>query len=102
MDSAAGLASLVTGRWLEAEAAKRKLSKDKKVKVEISAIMDGIDFKETLTRAKFEELNKDLFKKWGMKWDAALKCWWIPSSKVGSNKLCERIVRVGLKRGLIS
>ena len=44
---------------------------------------------------------KDLFKKWGMKWDAALKCWWIPSSKVSSNKLCERIVRVGLKRGLI-
>eukprot|EP00039_Didymoeca_costata_P023926 m.8702 g.8702 ORF g.8702 m.8702 type:complete len:679 (+) comp3944_c0_seq1:71-2107(+) len=46
----------------EAELAKRKLSADTKVKVEIPSIMDGIDFKETLTRAKFEELNKDLFK----------------------------------------
>ena len=25
--------------------------------------MDGVDFKENLTRAKFEELNMDLFKK---------------------------------------
>ena len=47
----------------EAEMAKRKLSSEKQVRVEIPAIMDNIDFKETLTRAKFEELNKDLFKK---------------------------------------
>jgi heat shock protein 5 len=31
--------------------------------VEIEALFDGIDFSETLTRAKFEELNIDLFKK---------------------------------------
>ena len=40
----------------EAERAKRALSADVTVKVEIPAIMDDIDFVETLTRAKFEEL----------------------------------------------
>lgn len=42
----------------EAEAAKVKLSTETKVVVEIPSIMDGIDFRETITRAKFEELNK--------------------------------------------
>ena len=32
-------------------------------KIEIEAFHDGNDFSETLTRAKFEELNNDLFKK---------------------------------------
>jgi heat shock protein 5 len=47
----------------EAENAKIVLSAEKSVKIEIENIMDGINFKETLTRAKFDELNKDLFKK---------------------------------------
>ena len=33
------------------------------VNVEIESIMDGIDLSERLTRARFEELNADLFKK---------------------------------------
>jgi heat shock protein 5 len=32
-------------------------------KVEVEAIVDDIDFSETLTRAKFEEINMDYFKK---------------------------------------
>lgn len=32
-------------------------------KIEVEALVDGIDFSESLTRAKFEELNMDLFKK---------------------------------------
>lgn len=32
-------------------------------KVELEQLFDGIDFSEQLTRAKFEELNADLFKK---------------------------------------
>merc|ERR1712167_160475 len=32
-------------------------------RVEVEALFDGIDFSETLTRARFEELNLDLFKK---------------------------------------
>ncbi|KAI8808955.1 heat shock protein 70 family [Cladochytrium replicatum] len=47
----------------EAEKAKRALSSQMSVRVEIESIMDGLDFTETLTRAKFEELNMDLFKK---------------------------------------
>jgi heat shock protein 5 len=47
----------------EVEKAKRGLSTVHSVKVEIESLIDGEDFSETLTRAKFEELNIDLFKK---------------------------------------
>ncbi len=46
----------------EAEKAKRTLSQSHSTRVEIDALYDGKDFSETLTRAKFEELNNDLFK----------------------------------------
>lgn len=32
-------------------------------KILIENLIDGLDFSEVLTRAKFEELNADLFKK---------------------------------------
>ena len=47
----------------EVEKAKRALSSTHEVKFEIENFLDGEDFSETLTRAKFEELNNDLFKK---------------------------------------
>jgi len=47
----------------ETEKAKRSLSSVHQVKVEIESLVDGEDFSETLTRARFEELNNDLFKK---------------------------------------
>ncbi|KAI2633385.1 heat shock protein 70 family [Xylaria nigripes] len=47
----------------EAEKAKRTLSSQKTARVEIESFYDGNDFTETLTRAKFEELNMDLFKR---------------------------------------
>lgn len=47
----------------EAEKAKRTLSSQKSTRIEIEAFFDGKDFSETLTQAKFEELNIDLFKK---------------------------------------
>merc|ERR1712195_384514 len=47
----------------EVEKAKRDLSSTHEVKLEIENFFDGTDFSETLTRAKFEELNNDLFKK---------------------------------------
>jgi len=47
----------------EVEKAKRDLSSVHQVKVTIEGIMDGIDFSETITRARFEELCNDLFKK---------------------------------------
>ena len=46
----------------EVEKAKRDLSTVQQVKIYIEGLIDGIDFEETLTRAKFEELCQDLFK----------------------------------------
>jgi len=46
----------------EVEKAKRDLSTVQQVKIFIEGLIDGIDFDETLTRAKFEELCNDLFK----------------------------------------
>merc|ERR1711959_822092 len=46
----------------EAEKAKRALSTAHQARIDIEALHDGIDFSETLTRARFEELNSDLFK----------------------------------------
>ncbi|KIK68869.1 hypothetical protein GYMLUDRAFT_213639 [Collybiopsis luxurians FD-317 M1] len=47
----------------EVENAKRTLSSQQSARIEIESFVNGIDFSETLTRAKFEELNADLFKK---------------------------------------
>jgi len=47
----------------EVERVKRVLSQQHQARVEIESLFDGIDFSETLTRARFEELNIDLFKK---------------------------------------
>jgi chaperone protein DnaK len=46
----------------EVEKAKRALSAAHQVRVEVESLFDGEDFSETLTRAKFEELNMDLFR----------------------------------------
>lgn len=47
----------------EVERVKRALSNQHQARLEIESLYDGIDFSETLTRARFEELNLDLFKK---------------------------------------
>ncbi|KAH0665815.1 hypothetical protein KY285_027021 [Solanum tuberosum] len=47
----------------EAERDKRSLSSQHQVRVEIESLFDGVDFSEPLTRAHFEELNNDLFRK---------------------------------------
>jgi len=47
----------------EVERVKRTLSSQHQARLEIEGLMEGFDFSETLTRAKFEELNLDLFKK---------------------------------------
>jgi len=47
----------------EVEKAKRDLSSIIQTKIVIEGLIDGIDFEETITRARFEELCADLFKK---------------------------------------
>uniref|UniRef100_A0A1W7RAC2 Heat shock 70 kDa protein cognate 3 n=1 Tax=Hadrurus spadix TaxID=141984 RepID=A0A1W7RAC2_9SCOR len=46
----------------EVEKAKRTLSSAHQARIEIESMYEGEDFSETLTRAKFEELNMDLFR----------------------------------------
>ena len=46
----------------QVEKAKRALSIQHQTRIEIESLIDGEDFGETLTRARFEELNMDLFK----------------------------------------
>jgi len=47
----------------EVERVKRALSSQQQARVDIDDLVNGFDFSETLTRARFEELNHDLFKK---------------------------------------
>merc|ERR1712023_122868 len=47
----------------EVEKTKRALSSTHQARLEIEALFDGVDFSESLTRARFEELCGDLFKK---------------------------------------
>jgi len=46
----------------EVEKAKRTLSSQFNTRIEIESFFDGEDFSETFTRARFEELNIDLFR----------------------------------------
>ncbi|XP_075677791.1 endoplasmic reticulum chaperone BiP-like [Dermatophagoides pteronyssinus] len=46
----------------EVEKAKRTLSSAHQARIEIESLFEGEDFSEVLTRAKFEELNMDLFR----------------------------------------
>ena len=47
----------------EVENAKRTLSSQMSVQIDVESFFEGQGFSETLTRAKFEELNLDLFRK---------------------------------------
>ncbi|VDI56549.1 heat shock 70kDa protein 5 [Mytilus galloprovincialis] len=46
----------------EVEKAKRALSSAHQTRIEIESLFEGKDFSETISRAKFEELNMDLFR----------------------------------------
>ena len=73
----------------EVEKAKRTLSSQMSTRVEIESFHAGQDFSETLTRAKFEELNQDLFKKTIKPVEQVLK-----DAKVKKNEI-DDIVLVG-------
>jgi L1 cell adhesion molecule like protein len=45
------------------ERAKRTLSSAAQTSIEIDSLFEGVDFYTSLTRARFEELNQDLFRK---------------------------------------
>merc|ERR1711959_703147 len=45
------------------ERAKRTLSSTAQTSIEIDSLFEGIDFYSNITRARFEEMNSDLFRK---------------------------------------
>ena len=47
----------------EVERVKRTLSTKQQARLEIDNLVNGFDFSDTLTRARFEEINHDLFQK---------------------------------------
>jgi heat shock protein 5 len=47
----------------ETERVKRALSSQPQARLEIDDLVSGYDLSETLTRARFEEINLDLFQK---------------------------------------
>jgi L1 cell adhesion molecule like protein len=71
------------------ERAKRTLSSTAETSIEIDNLHEGIDFRSTITRAKFEELNTDLFSKCV---DIVHKC--IADAKIGVSSV-DDVVLVG-------
>ncbi|KDR75329.1 hypothetical protein GALMADRAFT_70123 [Galerina marginata CBS 339.88] len=71
------------------ENAKRTLSTQQSTKIEIESFENGNDFSDTLTRAKFEELNLELFKKTMKPVDRVLKDAGVKKSEI------DEIVLVG-------
>lgn len=71
------------------EKAKRTLSSSAQASVEIDSLSDGIDFYSTITRARFEELNSDLFRSTLEPVDKAIK-----DAKLDKNQI-DDIVLVG-------
>lgn len=71
------------------ERAKRTLSSSTQATIEIDALFDGIDYNTTITRARFEDLNMDYFRKCMEPVEKVIK-----DSKVSKNSVSE-IVLVG-------
>jgi len=71
------------------ERAKRTLSTTTQTAIEIDSLHDGIDFYAKMTRARFEELNMDLFKKC---MDPVEKC--LKDAKVDKSRISD-VVLVG-------
>jgi len=71
------------------ENVKRSLSTQTSATVELEALKDGVDLRETLSRARFEELNIDLFKKTMIPVEQVLK-----DAKVSKSEVDE-VVLVG-------
>ena len=71
------------------ERAKRTLSSSTQTSIEIDSLFEGVDFFSSITRARFEELNMDLFRKC---MEPVEKC--LRDSKIDKNSVHE-IVLVG-------
>ncbi|KAK9741049.1 hypothetical protein RND81_03G078200 [Saponaria officinalis] len=79
------------------ERAKRTLSSTYETSVEIDSLFDGIDFTSTITRARFEKLNMDLFKKCIDPVDQCLK-----DAKIGKNEVHDVVLVAAVHAALLT
>ncbi|XLR63446.1 hypothetical protein HN51_068156 [Arachis hypogaea] len=77
----------------ECEKAKRILSHTNETTIEIDALFQGVDFRFSLTRACFEELNRDLFEKC---MEIAQKC--LDDAKMKKSKIHDVVLVGGSSR----
>ncbi|KAK9229697.1 hypothetical protein WN944_022661 [Citrus x changshan-huyou] len=76
------------------ERAKRTLSSTKQTTIEIDSLYEGIDFYATITRARFEVLNMDLFRKCMEHVEKCLRNSKIDKSQVHDVVLVSRSTRI--------
>lgn len=86
----------------EVERVKRALSSQQQARLEIEDLVDGFDLTETLTRARFEELNNDLFKKTMAPIERVLKEAKLDKSEVDEIVLVGGSTRIPKVQSLIS
>lgn len=84
------------------ERAKRTLSSSTQAAVEVESIHEGIDFVSSITRAKFEDLNADLFKQTLGPVKKAMDDAKIPASKIHEIVLVGGSTRIPKVQSLLS
>lgn len=70
------------------ERAKRSLSSSAQTSIEIDSLFEGVDFYSSITRARFEELNMDLFRKCMEPVEKCLRDAKMDKSSVSSSSYC--------------
>lgn len=86
----------------EVERVKRTLSSKQQARLEIDNLVDGFDLSETLSRARFEEINHDLFKKTMKPVELALKDAGLDKSEIEDIVLIGGSTRIPKIQELIS
>ena len=86
----------------EVERVKRSLSPQQQARIEIENLAEGFDLSEVLTRARFEELNADLFKKTLKPVEYALKDGGLGKGEIDEVVLVGGSTRIPKVQGIIS
>ena len=86
----------------EVERVKRSLSSQQQARIEIENLAEGFDLSEVLTRARFEELNADLFKKTLKPVEYALKDGGLGKGEIDEVVLVGGSTRIPKVQGIIS
>lgn len=70
------------------ERVKRTLSSATQANIEIDSLAEGVDYYASITRAKFEEMNSDIFNRTLEPVEKALR-----DAKINKNKVCTNYIR---------